>query len=375
MKKTTLFMCAVLMSIAAGVAQTVSTFTDGTPDDGIAIDTDGNVYASNFTGDSVFKFDTNGNATPFVSGLNTPNGLAFDNDGNLYVCDFSAQTIFKFDSDGNQLDAFAVAGNPSGIIKMPTGDDLVYTIFSNSSIHRLTPDGTMTPISSDSQLNGPVGLAYDENGTLFTGNYNNREIYRIEANGDATYIAQLPTDGGPLPNLGFITYGQGRLWGTTMGSDKIFSVNPNGIDDFTLFAGSSQGSTDGDISVATFNTPNGILFNDAEDTMYITDFGSKNLRIISGVALGVNENNFNRAHVSMAPVPAFDQLEIRISGWASNSVQVQVFDLSGSFLFSSELHPDGPSAQGSIDVSALPQGTYFVRLRDGKDSITRKFVK
>ncbi|GAH22230.1 unnamed protein product, partial [marine sediment metagenome] len=35
---------------------------------------------------------------------------------------------------------------------------------------------------------------------------------------------------------------------TNLGSDKIYAINPDGIDDYTLFAGSVSGGIDGDIS-------------------------------------------------------------------------------------------------------------------------------
>ncbi len=375
MRKTTSIFLTLFVTIASTMAQTVTTFTDGTPDDAIAIDADGNVYASNFTGDTVFKFDNSGNAMPFVTGLNTPNGLAFDNDGNLYVCDFSAQTIFKFDGDGNQLDAFPIAGNPSGLIKKPSGDDLVFSVYNQNSLYNLTPDGTITLLSNAAEFNGPVGLAYDETGTLYVGNYNDREIYRLESNGDVTYIAQLPTDGGPLPNLGFIAYGQGRIWGTTMGSDKIFSVNPDGVDDYSLFAGSTQGGDDGDIAIATFNTPNGILFNDAEDTMYITDFGPKNLRVISGVVLSTSDVIAKKSEVILAPNPVRDNLKLRISGFEHSMLQMAIYDISGRIVFSSELNFEGTQFTGTIDVQSWSKGVYFVEVDDGNSTVTKRFQK
>ncbi len=373
MKKNTLTILAAVFMASSFFAQTVTTYTDGTPDDAMVLDSNGNLYASNFTGDSVFKFDADGNGVPFITGLNTPNGLAFDSNENLYVCDFSGHTIYKYDIDGNLLDSFTDIIRPSGIIKAFDNDDMIFTNYNESSINRLEPDGTITVISSDPELNGPVGLAYDENGVLYAGNYNDRKIYRILNDGTAEYIAQLPTDGGATPNLGFITYGQGRLWGTTMGSDKIFAVNQNELDSYILFAGSDQGSMDGDISQATFHTPNGILFNDAEDTMYITDFGSKNVRVISDVILSFGEEVLNLKSLQLFPNPAVTILNVKTN--VDGDYQLKVYNILGETVYSVDEKFQNNSISKSIDISSLQSGVYLLKVSTQYSTSVKRFIK
>ena len=360
-----------LFLAATTFAQTVTTITDGTPDDAIAIDGNGNIYASNFIGDSVFKFDTNGNATTFVSGLNSPNGIDFDSNGNFYLCDFTANQLIRFDSDGNLDTTFNIPGSPSGMIKAFDNDDMIYTRYNGNTINRITPAGTITEISSDANLNGPVGLAFDEVGNLYVGNYNNREIYKVLPNGDLLYIATSGTAG----NLGFIAYGQGMLWGTGINDHKIYKINPNAVDEVTVFAGSSVGGLDGDISVATFNRPNGILFNEAEDTMYITDFGSKNLRIISGIVLSTEDVTMNKSEVRLFPNPSESELNIRAITNDTDRFTVNVIDISGKAIFSSEGMPDGTIISESIDVSSWSQGLYLVEIISGNSTVTKKFIR
>ena len=373
MKKNTLTILVAIFMASSFFAQTVTTYTDGTPDDAMILDSNGNLYASNFTGDSVFKYDSEGNGVPFITGLNTPNGLAFDSNENLYVCDFSGQTIYKYDIDGNLLESFTGVGRPSGIIKAFDNDDMIFTNYNESSVNSLEPDGTITVISSDPVLNGPVGLAYDENGVLYAGNYNDRKIYRILNDGTAGYIAQLPTDGGALPNLGFITYGQGRLWGTTMGSDKIYAVNQNEVDSYILFAGSVQGSMDGDISQATFTTPNGIIFNDAEDIMYITDFGTKNIRVISDVVLSLGEEVLNLKSLHLTPNPAITTLNVRTD--VDGDYQLKVYNILGEEVYSIEEKFQNNSISKSIDISSLQSGVYLVKVTSQNITSVKRFIK
>ena len=311
----------------------------------------------------------------FITGLNTPNGLAFNSNGDLYVCDGQGDTVYKYDAAGNQIGSYPIAGHPSGMIKSFDSEDMIFTTLQPNRIYRLSTSGVISEISSASGLNGPVGLAYDDNGVLYVGNYTDRDIYRVLANGDVEFVATVPTDGGQFPNLGFITYGRGMLWGTTMGSDKIYTINPNGINDVTPFAGSSQGSINGDITQATFHTPNGILFNDAEDTMYITDFGSKNLRIISDWTLGNDNFELSEDKFRLYPNPSDGILQVSLSLNQASEYNVSIYNLMGQVLFSSEEYSENATISKTLDVEFLDTGVYFVKVSSEGNEMSKRFIK
>ncbi len=371
MKNLFLFTSAFLFGHLFLSAQTVTTFTEGTPDDAIVLDNDGNIYCSNYVGDTVFKFSPTGEATAFITGLNTPNGLAFNSNQELYVCDGQGNKIYKYDINGNLLATYPVTGHPSGIVKSFDDDSMIFTLYLGNLIKRLAPDGTITTISSSVELSGPVGIVYDENGNLFVGNYNNRKIFKVEENGDLDYITQLPTEGGPYPNLGFIAYGQGKLCGTVMGNDKIYSINPNATDDYSLFAGSTQGGDDGDISTATFNTPNGIYFDETEGKLYITDFGTKNLRIISGITLGNDEFHEEENAFFVAPNPAKNYFEIHFSNKHFTTFEVKIYDVTGKLVYQNT----NQETSQKIDTSSWKNGIYLVEITTEEGSLQKKILK
>ncbi len=375
MKKMTLTLLIAFVTVLPFYAQTVTTFTDGTPDDAIAIDSDGNIYCSNYVGDKVFKFTPSGDVSPFITGLNSPNGLAFNSNNELYVCDGQGNTIYKYDIDGNLLNTYPVSGHPSGIVKSFTDETMIFTEYNGSKINRLELDGIVTEISSATDLNGPVGIVYDTNGVLYIGNYNDREIYKVFENGDVEFIAQVPTDGGAMPYLGFISYGQGYLWGTTMGSDKIYKINPNGVNDYELFAGNVQGSQDGDISEATFHTPNGIAFSDNEDTMYITDFGSKNLRVISDVVLATNSNELKKSEVIIYPNPVINKVNIETKIQNDSNYKIIVSDVLGKTIYTFEGVSENLKIETTINMESWNNGIYFLKLEVGKSMMTKKIIK
>lgn len=365
----TLYFLTVMMlvSLYSTTAQTVSTYTEGTPDDAIILDAEGNIYASNFVGDSVFKFDQEGNAEAFVSGLNTPNGLAFNSAGELYVCDFMAQTIYRYDSQGVEIASYSIAGRPSGIIKDKDSEDMIFTNFVTSSINRLSPEGVITTISDAEGLNGPVGLAYDDQGVLFTGNYNDRDIYRVELDGTIEYIANP----GEVSNLGFIAFAQGKLWGTVLGEHKLYRIEPYEVEQVVEYAGSIAGGQDGDLEDATFSQPNGILFDPTGETMYVTDFGTKNLRIISDVAvLGIGTPAERGFEVAVYPNPTKDSLQIDLNNQLG-STQIKLYDTMGKEVMRAELDQQ----QNVLELGALQNGIYLLELINQGVRRTQKVIK
>ncbi|MBX2828157.1 MAG: T9SS type A sorting domain-containing protein [Flavobacteriaceae bacterium] len=367
-KNSTLIMLFVITGGLYG--QTVTTFTGGTPDDGIAVDSNGNIYCSQYTGDTIFKFTPTGEVSSFATGLNTPNGLAFNSNDELYACDGQGNTVYIYDLDGNVLQTFPITGHPSGMIKTVDGDDMVATTYVGDTVFSISTDGTIDEISSDVGLNGPVGLAYDDAGTLYVGNFNDRDIYRVSETGELDFVATV----GNTSNLGFITYGQGMLWGTVLGEHKIYKINPEGINDVTVFAGSTAGGNDGDISEATFSQPNGILFNQAQDTMYVTDFGTKNLRIITDFTLGTGDSGLDENTLQLSPNPAQNHLFLE-GKLPYGKYEVGLYSVSGKLLSEMSISSIGNRIAEPLNVSHLHAGVYFVKISDGKNIITKRLIK
>lgn len=372
MKKLTCIL--LLFTVVSASAQTVTTISDQFLEDGLAIDSDGNLYATHFSGDKVFKITSSGEVSPFITGLVTPNGIAFDSNDNLYVCDWQANTIYKYDINGTLLDSYVTSGNPSGIIKSFDSDDMIFSHYSSSAISRLSTDGTISSVSNDPLLNGPVGLTYDENGTLYVGNYNNRTIRKVNVDGSLDFIAQLPGSGS-LPNLGFLTYANGKLYGTVLSNHKIYEINPNGTNDFTVFAGSTAGSMDGELSEATFNMPNGLIFSETGNVLYITEFGSKNLRIISNILTSASETTRPSLSLNISPNPAKNTLLISTSLPVGAEYQLKIYTASGQEIASFNGNSTDPVLEKMLDISHWEKGAYVVQLITGGQSVSQKVVK
>jgi len=368
--KTRFFLLFMFISGFLLSAQTVTTITDGTPDDAINLDSNGNIYVSNFDGGKIFKFTPSGVMTEFLTGLSNPNGLAFNSSDELYSCQWQTNFLNKYLISGNLSNSYSVTwGNPSGIAKAFDNEDMIFAKYSANTLHRITPSGTITTISTAGELNGPVGLTYDDSGNLYVGNYNNRRIYKVLTNGNLEYVATV----GSSSFLGFITFANGKLWATVFGEHKIYTIDPSKVDDVTLFAGSVQGTNDGELSQATFNTPNGIKFNDAGDTMYISEYNTKNLRIISNIPLSVNDFQ-NNSDLKIITNSGQKYLSLSGSIFESGQYEIAIYNLLGQKTIELNGKTQNSSNEIKINTNNLSEGTYIVMVKSNGLRESKKVI-
>ncbi len=369
----TLYALLFLLVTASLNSQTVTTVTDGLFHDGLALDINGNLYGSDYSGDSVFKLDVNGNVSTFVSGLNTPNGIGVNSNNEIYICDHENNRILKYNDQGDELASYPTL-TPAGIKKMPNSDDMLFVGYGNNTINQLSSDGTITQLFSGSPLNGPAGIAFDDNGVIFIGNFNDRRIHKYD-NGVLTYVAQLPSRGINSNFLGFLTYANGFLYATQLGEHRVYQINPQNVDDFDVYAGSTVGSANGNIADATFNLPNGILASPDGATIYVSDAGTKNLRIISDVTLSINELKEADFSLLLYPNPSREMLTIKGVLLEQSSFDVAVYDTLGQRVFS-ESNPFKTKAfERNINTSTWSSGVYTVLITSGKYRTSEKVVK
>lgn len=346
----------------------VSTLLDSTlnVDDALALDKEGNLYGSHYMGSAVYKLTPDGTLTTFASGFDTPNGLAFNSKEELYIVDNQGNNIYKLDKSGTFLDTIFII-NPSGILKSQDSDTMLFTHYMGNHISKLAPDGTIVPWHSGGLLNGPVGLCYDDSSNLYVGNFTDREIYRVKAN-SLEYVATIP---GPTVGsqrfLGFITYANGWIYGTSFNLHQIFRVHPAYTDSVEWFCGRTIGKIDGHTSVATFDQPNGILASPTGDTLYVSDFGNGNIRIITLFTTAI-EPEVTAKPFSVFPNPSSNIIQLEMPAVIKNG-SFSLYDNAGRRM----LLRNGMTGDAfQIDITKLPSGVYQAILSwDGKQSQMR----
>lgn len=256
--------------------------------DALTIDSEGNIYASEFgtwtanggLGTKILKITPQGTVTDYATDMSGPLGITIDDENNLYVIDGnngSTGNIVKIAPDGTKTTIATLNGWPAGIVKDADGN-LYVSNYNLAVLHKIDSEGNVSVISNDTNLTGCVGIDLDENNNIILGNYNDGSIYSVSQSGvvsTITRIAGLPD----LFALGYITYSEGYVYATGIGTNRIYKVDLEGNTE--VFAGNGSGATvDGSVDNASFNGPNGIVVDEVNDVMYIQDWGAQALRKI-----------------------------------------------------------------------------------------------
>lgn len=162
------------------------------------------------------------------------------------------------------------------------------------------------------------------------------------------------------------------IYGASIGGNKIIKITSTG--EVSIFAGSTAGYQDGDISVAQFNKPLGIAFSFTEDTLYVSEGGNVNRlrRIIMNQSVNINQSASRE--INLYPNPANGLVHIKIQPNDEIS-KVVVKDLNGKIVYAENVY-ETLSNRKTIDLSILSDGMYFLQLINAneKDYFTSKIV-
>ena len=177
----------------------------------IALDDDGNVYASDDFLNRVSVFDSEGTflscwgeAGDDKGRLNGPCGLAFDGEGNILVVDSLNHRVQRFTAEGKFLGKFGQSGDADGEFNLPWGiclDDAgnVYVAdWKNNRVQKFDPDGNFllkfeaAATSGVGDLHGPTGVAVDSEGDVYVTDWGNHRLQVYAP--DGRFIATLVGD-------------------------------------------------------------------------------------------------------------------------------------------------------------------------------------
>ncbi|MGB3542198.1 T9SS type A sorting domain-containing protein [Rubrivirga sp.] len=353
--------------------------------DALALGPDGALYGSRFgsfdpfvPGETVSRIALeDGTGTIYASGFSFPNGLAFGPDGSLFVVSYYDAAI-----NAGRVSRVAPDGTVSVIADLPDGttvsgaiydavdDELYITSYDNDWVKTLGLDGTFTDVIEGGDLDGPAGLAFDDQNRLHVANFNDGKIFRIE-DGALVLVADVQQA------IGFLAYGGGRFFATGINDHRIYAVTESGA--VTAIAGQGKpGSADGDASLATFNAPNGIVATAAGDTLYVSDAGTRAIRRIT-IATSTSSQDAPSSRSSLLPVspnPAVGNATARFVLEDAGEVEVAVFDTLGRRVrdLASGVWAVGTHAV-ALEAEGLPAGTYVVVLRAGGSVESQTWVR
>lgn len=263
---------------------------------------------STFAGTGIIgSTDGNGNTSQF----NLPTVVVFDNEENLIVVDRSNHKIRKITPSGivSTLAGTGAIGSTNGAalsatFRYPDGaivdsnGNIFITDQSNHTIRKIDENGIVSTFAGDglaSYLDGngiatkfryPAAMAIDENDNLFIADWGNHCIRKITPLGVVSTYAGIGGNSGNIDGntsvakfngpTGLCFDNNGNLYVADYSNYKIRKVDTNG--NVSTFCGSGvAGNIDGDAFTARFNKPAVITF-DGIDTFYVTDDSNHNVR-------------------------------------------------------------------------------------------------
>jgi sugar lactone lactonase YvrE len=246
-------------------------------------------------------------------------GIAADSAGNLYVADTGGNSIRRLAPVPSGWAVTTLAGtppflgyadgtnnsakfsSPMGIVVAPAGE-LYVTDYSNSSIRKLTPQGTNWVVTTlaltGDPLTLPRGLARDAAGNLYVTDYFNETVCRVAPSGTNWVVKILAgvvhgfgsvdginSDARFAAPCGIAVDAAGNLYVGENYSATIRKVAPRGTNwVVTTIAGAikSLGTRDGTNDQAQFWGPEGIAVN-RDGVLFVVDAPSNLIRKVTPV--------------------------------------------------------------------------------------------
>lgn len=263
---------------------------------------------STFAGTGIIgSTDGNGNTSQF----NLPTVVVLDNEENLIVVDRSNHKIRKITPSGivSTLAGTGAIGSTNGAalsatFRYPDGaivdsnGNIFITDQSNHTIRKIDENGIVSTFAGDGlagYLDGngiatkfryPAAMAIDENDNLFIADWGNHCIRKITPLGVVSTYAGIGGNSGNIDGntsvakfngpTGLCFDNNGNLYVADYSNYKIRKVDTSG--NVSTFCGNGvAGNIDGDAFTARFNKPAVITF-DGIDTFYVTDDSNHNVR-------------------------------------------------------------------------------------------------
>ncbi len=374
--KTFFTIVAVLTLISGEIlAQTVSTLVTGpsTFNDGLAIDRLGNIYAAMYDGVNVTKITPGGQTSIFAGGMTSPNGLAFGPNGDLFVPNAKGGRITRITPAGD-TSTYIHIPDPGAVYINADGSMLVAHYVLNRISLIDTAKNVSVYLNDTTKLNGPIGLVRDAKGILYVGNFTDGRIFRVTESKTMVQIGQIPGA------LGFMTIVNDMIFATGYTQHRIYRVPVSGSGAVVLIGTGTAGSTNG-TSKATFSNPNGIVASLTGDSLFVSDYTTRSLRVISGVkkftsSVRREESRIFDFHLEQNyPNPFNPSTTITYSISGNGYVSIKVFSLLGQEV-AELMNGDITAGTHSLpfDGSALAGGMYLIRMTAGNTVRTIKAV-
>jgi hypothetical protein len=388
---------------------------------GVSIDTSGNIYIAEQTGNRVRKISTSGiittiagtgtagysgdNGEATAAELNAPTRLTIDDTGNIYIADQSNNRVRKINTFGIITTIAGIGtsgyGGDNGqatlaILKQPSGlafdnmSNLYICDVANYRIRKISTNGIITSIAGNGIMgntgNGGYATAaeFNEAGDITSdvlGNlYIADEISNIREVNTSGIINNIAGTGifGYSGDNGIATAAElnaptsividisGNLFISDMFNNRVRKINNGSIITTVVGTGTSGYNGEG-ISATSAELDNPVQITlDKFGNLYIADANNNRIRKVSNVGqMGIKQVEGNNGQVTVYPNPNNGSFSIS----SSISIdEIKITDMLGQVVY--ETKPNAEKTTLQLDNS----GVYFITITAGKEITTQKVI-
>ena len=185
--------------------------------------------------------------TVLVSHPGAVGGLLTDQLGYVYIADF-ADTVWRFNPHTKEMKPFATGFYGASGNTLDKNGDIYQASFYGNSISRISRAGEIVTVAAD-ELNGPVGMVFNQANELLVCNCNDQTIKKIDLEGNVSDFAKSPDFN--CPN-GIAKDADDNIYVVSFSGSKIVKITPEGT--ASVFA-DSQGNGLGHIAMV-----NGVFY-------------------------------------------------------------------------------------------------------------------
>ncbi|CAM4022296.1 T9SS type A sorting domain-containing protein [Flavobacterium jumunjinense] len=381
---------------------------------GMTIDTNDNLYITDYGTNSIKKIASNGTVTLIAGGnygyvngtvaeasFFEPYGLAIDTTtGNIFIADRRNHCIRKITPSGDvstfagnpvyEIEGYYLDGNgtnarfnsPSGIAIDANGN-LFVADRNNHCIRKITPAGDVSTVAGNREnqsfvngnganayFNNPIDLDFDTNGNLYIADYDNQVIRKMTPNGDVSTFSGTGQSGNTDGTSSVAQFNgpnyievdnSGNVFVTDRISSSIRKIDANGT--VVTIAGNGNGFQDGEGSSAQFSSPTGIAI-DSNGNIFVSDWYNQKIRKITTSALS-NPNFELSKQVGIYPNPAKDHFQVDLE----NSLELKaitVYNNLGQQVVTTN--------SSKVNTSSLSKGMYYVEIVTNAGKTNKKII-
>ena len=213
---------------------TTYTYTVGSNPEGVAIDSNGNIWVANkgngtvgtVSGDSnVTELNSSGTVIGIYTAGVEPDAIAIDSSGNIWITNVSSNTVTESSPSGTNIGTYAVGTNPDAIAIDSSGNIWVANS-GNGTTGTAQGDSNVMELNSAGVLVGtyvvgmdPNAIAIDSSGNVWIANYGESNSYGTGLVGNSVSELQKSSSGYTVVSYSLNIYpyciavdGSGNIW-------------------------------------------------------------------------------------------------------------------------------------------------------------------